>query len=86
MVRFENPCIEPSVRDYTKLNSLLPELSKAVGFLISLGEKFVDQGITNMDEEIIPFLNKTMKGKAFARVITAYAMLMWFTKQVHTYT
>ena len=72
MIQFENSCVEPKIRDYTELNSLLPELSRAVGFLISLGKKFLENGITELDEDIIPVVNSLMKGKAFTRVLTSY--------------
>ena len=82
LIQFASPCLDPNIVEFTKLNSLFPDVSKAIGFCIGLGEKFVKVGIEEMSQEIIPFVKECLKGVAFPRVLTSYSILLWFTEKV----
>ena len=82
LLEFGLPCLDISLSEYVKLPDLLENASSNVGFLIGLGKKFVEQGIQEMDEDILPELRRMAGQHLLPRVLPSYAIPMWFTLQV----
>ena len=53
--------------------------ASGVGLFISLGEAFINRGIGEMDNIILPKLRGLLRGSVIPRVLPSYALLMWFT-------
>ena len=83
LLEFGLPCLDISLSRYSKLPDLLENASSNVGFIISLGKKFTEQGIQEMDEHILPQLRELAGHCLLPRVLPSYAILVWFTLQVH---
>ena len=71
--------------EYAKLPALIDKSSSAVGFIISLGARFIEQGIVEMDSDLLPELRSLLDGRAIPRVLPSYAIMLWFTLQVCNY-
>ena len=54
MIEFSLPQLDPSVTEYTNLPALMENSVKSIGFLISLGKRFVTSGITEINEVLTP--------------------------------
>ncbi len=54
---------------------------KSIGFMISLGKKFVDVGIEEVDS-IKKKLKEMLPQGIWPRVIPGYATLLWFAYEV----
>ena len=80
MIEFENPQLSTTV---TQLPQLMKDASACIAFMISLGKRFVDKGIADIDKKILPKLKKLLPEGVWPRVVHGYATLMWFTEQVH---
>lgn len=59
--------------------------SSALGFIISLGKKFVEQGHKDIDEKISPKIKEVLGPNILSRVRCCYSILMWFVLEVHAY-
>ena len=68
--------------DYAELPALMERSSSVVGLIISLGGRFIEKGIAQMDSDLLPELRKLLAGQAFPRVLPSYGILMWFTLEV----
>lgn len=68
--------------EYAKLPALIDKSSSAVGFIISLGARFIEQGIVEMDSDLLPELRSLLDGRAIPRVLPYYAFMIWFTLEV----
>ena len=68
--------------DYTQLPELMKKASSCIGFAISLGEKFVKEGIQDINKNIFPRLKAMLPEGVWPRVVPGYATLLWFTEQV----
>ena len=55
---------------------------KCIGFSISLGKTFVEEGMSDIDHKIFPKLKKMLPGGVWPRVVPGYATLLWFTEKV----
>ena len=54
-------------------------------YLIGLGKEFMETGMREMDENIIPHLQMIFPDEAFHRIIPQYAALKWFSNKVRTH-
>ena len=68
--------------EYAKLPALIEKSSSAVGFIISLGARFIEEGIAGMDGDLLPKLRRLLDGRAIPRVLPSYAIMLWFTFEV----
>lgn len=68
--------------DYAKLPNLIENSSRSVGHFITLGHKFLEVGIKEMDDVILLRLRSDLKSSAIPRVLPSYAILIWFTLEV----
>ena len=68
--------------EYAKLPALIEKSSSAVGFIISLGKRFIEEGIAGMDGDLLPELRRLLDGRAIPRVLPPYAIMLWFTFEV----
>lgn len=84
MIEFSLPQLDPSVTDYACLPVLMDDSVKSIGFLIGLGKKFVDEGISSIDEVLAPRLKAMLPKGIWPRVIPGYAILLWFAYQVES--
>ena len=88
LIKFSDPPLSFTFSDYTVINELSKCSSSSIRFCISLGEKFVTEGITEVDDTIIPLLKGLIGPTANVspRVIPSYAILYWFASKVmHSY-
>ncbi len=85
MIEFASPCLDIPLVEYTKFPDLLSKASSAVAFVIGLGKRFVEDGIRELDETILPELKRDIGELAIPRVLPSYAILMWFTLEVCSY-
>ena len=67
---------------YTTFLDLLDKASSAVAFVVGQGEHFVEEGIREMDESLLPELKNTLSAPAIPRVLQSYGILMWLTIEV----
>jgi len=76
-----------TVSQCIRLVELWEKCSSYAGFCIELGEKFFHEGITEVDDTIIPLLQSKADRSISPRVIPPYAILLWFAQQVtmHVY-
>jgi len=56
--------------------------SSVLGFLISLGKKFVEEKTTALDKCILPKIYEVLKGEVVYRVSIGYGILIWFVLEV----
>ena len=82
MIEFAAPQLGVSMSEYTKLPQLITEATAAIGFSISLGHKFIHEGISEIDDHIFPKLKEMLPEGVWPRVVPGYATLLWFTEQV----
>ena len=71
-----------SVTDFDRLHHLMKQSSSAIGFLISLGQRFTEECAECLDEVILPKLDEVLGGNVQPRVRMGYGILLWFVKQV----
>lgn len=83
MIEFAAPQV--STTDYTKLPELMKDATSCIGFSISLGERFLTSGITDIDTVIFPKLRGLLPQGVWPRVVPGYATL-WFMEQVYVST
>ena len=68
--------------DYADLPILIKKSSSSVGHFIALGRKFLDVGIRNMDDVILPKLPSLLGSGVIPHCLPSYAILVWFTLEV----
>ena len=56
--------------------------SSGLGFIISLGKKFMEQGHKDIDEKISPKIKEVLGANILSRVRCCYSILMWFVLEV----
>lgn len=61
---------------------IMKQASSGVGTIISLGKAFTEQGIREINQDLIPFVKEALGDAILPRVVPSYAMLLWFTLQV----
>ena len=71
-IKFSPPALDIKIVDNQKLPPLLNDASKAVGAKIALGEKFVKEGVRDMDENLIPRLRELIGKETLPRVLPSY--------------
>ena len=73
--------------EYAKLPAMIEKSSSAVGFIISLGARFIEQRIVEMDSDLLPELQTLLDGLATPRVLVvpSYAIMLVSTLQVCNY-
>lgn len=82
MIKFMDPPIAVGLTTYAELVELLPSCSSAVGFCISVGSKFFREGMSDIDNTILPLLKSNSNVSVSPRVLSSYSILVWFTEQV----
>lgn len=70
------------VTDFDRLHHLMKQSSSAVGFLISLGQRFAAKCADDLDNNILPKLDQVLGENVQPRVRMGYGILLWFVKQV----
>ena len=50
--------------------------------MVSLGNKFIEEGMAELDRDLVPYLKDTFGTSVLPRVIPGHATLLWFTKEV----
>ena len=81
-MEFVHPRIDSTISEFDKLYELMECSSSAVGFLISLGKKFMMNSTKQLDETILPRLKVALEGTVIPRVYIGYAILIWFVLEV----
>lgn len=61
--------LSSNVSSYTELVQLYKSSSNCMGFCVSLGEKFFEDGIAEVDDHIVPMLTEHLGPSVYARVI-----------------
>ncbi len=84
MIKFSQPPLSLTLSQYMEVVQLWKVCAKCVGFCVSLGKKFLSEGVKEVDKNIIPALSKSVDNIS-PRVIPSYAILYWFTMQVCVY-
>ena len=85
LIEFKTPRIDSSVAEFDELFNLMEKSSSTVGYLISLGNKFIANKTTDLDEEILPKVKVMLQGEVVHRVAIGYGVLIWFVLQVCLY-
>ena len=80
-MEFVHPRIDSTISQFDKLYEMMENSSSAVGFLISLGKKFMMNSTKELDEIILPRL-KVLEDTIAPRVNIGYAILIWFVLEV----
>ena len=83
MIEFASQ-LSTTVAEYTQLPNLMKGASGCIACVISLGKKFVEEGIQDIDENIVPKFKRLLPEGVWPRVFPGYATLIWFTKQEWT--
>ena len=84
MIEFPGPSLDISMSNYAKLPQLIENSSSAVGYLIALGKKFIEVGIGEMDNVIIPKLRSMLSDDVvIPRVLPSYGIMIWFSLEVY---
>lgn len=82
MLEFAEPPLTIQLDEYMELARLWKGCSPCVGFCISLGSKFFNEGYKDVKiftDQISPEAQDGIS----PRVLPAYAMVYWFARQVH---
>lgn len=83
LIEFVHPRIDSTISEFDQLHQLMENSSSAVGFLISLGKKFLINSTKDLDEKILPKLKSALEDAAvIPRVYIGYAILIWFVLEV----
>ena len=82
LIEFAPPSLDVPLVEYTKFPDMLDKASSAVAFVIGLGKHFVEEGIREMDESLLPDLKNALGAHAIPRVLPSYGILIWFTVEV----
>ena len=82
MIEFNHPRIESTVEQFDHLYKLMDRSSNLVGFLISLGKKFISCKTEDLDKKILPKIQACLEGSVISRVYIGYGVLMWFVLKV----
>lgn len=61
----------------------MEKYSSALGFIISLGKKFMEEGHKDIDEKKSPKIKEMLGANISSRVRCCYTILMWFVLEVH---
>jgi len=70
------------VQEFDELYQSMNASSSAVGFIIGLGRELIEDGAKDLDEVIVPALDKTMENEVVPRVSLGYSILLWFAVKV----
>ena len=81
-IEFAPPMLDILPSTYAKIPSLIKHCSSSVGLIVSLGRKFVECGIKEMDEELSPDIRRLLTGQVIPKALGLYAILLWFTIEV----
>lgn len=82
MVKFRTPPVGMLLSEYMELSDLMQTCSSCSGFCISLGRKFFEEGIKEVDTRITPELSAALEDGVSPRVLPSYSILFWFALQV----
>ena len=82
LIEFKHPRMKCPVTNFDKLHHLMNQSSSAIGFLISLGQRFTKECAECLDNIILPKLDEVLGENVQPRVRMGYGMLLWFVKQV----
>ena len=82
LIEFKCPHIQCDIERYAMTTEIMKQASSGVGTIISLGKAFTEQGIREINQDLIPFVKEALGDAILPRVVPSYAMLLWFTLQV----
>lgn len=82
MIEFANPPVGMTIAEYMQLVELWTACSTCIGFCISLGKRFFNEGVEEVDSNILPSIASSASEEISPRVIPSYAILFWFALQV----
>ena len=80
-MEFVHPRIDSTISEFDMLYEMMENSSSAVGFLISLGKKFIMNSTKELGEIILPRL-KVLDNTIAPRVNIGYVILIWFVLEV----
>ncbi len=72
---------EEDCRNFQELGNLKKKASSCIGWAISLGKKFEEGGITEINGVMLSMIHPQLKGLD-PRFITGYSILLYFAKEV----
>ena len=67
--------------NFQKLGNLKKLASSCIGWAISLGKKFEERGVSEINTTMLPMIYPQLKGLD-PRFITGYSILLYFVKEV----
>ena len=70
------------------IDELIPKSSSGIGSLIGLCKVFIEEGIDDVNQNILPSINETLSTAVLPRVHISYVVLIWFMLKViciHSY-
>ena len=82
MIKYALPELSMQLSQYMELVQLWDKATSCAGFSVAVGAQFFSTGIANVDQDIVPFLNRNLNGRVTPRVLPSYAILYWFSLQV----
>lgn len=82
MIPFKLPQLSMSLCQYMEIVDLQRKAGTCVGYLISLGKKFFEVGVSQVDSNIIPQLKDMASPHVNPRVVPSYGILLWFSLEV----
>lgn len=82
MIPFKLPQLSMTLSEYMSIVALQRKAGSCAGFLIGLGKKFFDTGVSEVDNVILPQLSALAPASVNPRVMPSYSILVWFCLQV----
>ena len=62
LIEFASPCLDISMLEYAKFPALIENSSSAMGLIISLEARFIENGIAEMDSDLLSKLWSLLGG------------------------
>lgn len=85
LITFSNPSVGPTSEEesqaFSSLGAVMKAASSAVGWVISLGKDFSQQGVQEISNRISPIVRSQLPG-VDPRLCTGYATLLYFAEKV----
>lgn len=73
-MEFTHPPLDISMQQYMAMANSLRHLPAACGFVISLGHKFIMEGVSDADERLLTRLHQQIVNGITPRVLPSYAI------------
>ena len=79
IINFKMSRLENGVGLFSHLiDELIPKSSNVIGLLIGLCKVFIEEGIDDVNQNILPSINEALSTAVLPRVHISYAVLIWF--------